>query len=128
MTVSVPARDPAVACDRPRYTNMYETRNETANLARTLRGPHLGHDGMDVGYRSGPGDRLPGSLDISVRCRCRLGWGFQGQRAVLAEVGQTAARRKGRIHERRRPGAGHVDAQDLLGFPSRWSFRALAVA
>lgn len=34
--VSYPARGPAAARDGPRYTNMYETKNETTNPARTL--------------------------------------------------------------------------------------------
>jgi hypothetical protein len=34
MLVSRAARSPTVARDGPRYTNVYETRNETTNLAR----------------------------------------------------------------------------------------------
>jgi hypothetical protein len=48
--VSLPARDPAVARDRLRYTNMYETRNETADLARTLVVAALGRP---LGQRTG---------------------------------------------------------------------------
>lgn len=36
MLLSRPARGLAVARDGPRCTNMYETRNETTNLARML--------------------------------------------------------------------------------------------
>ena len=35
MFVSRPARGPAVACDGPRYTNMYETGNETTGETET---------------------------------------------------------------------------------------------
>ena len=36
MLVSRPAQGLAMACDGPRYTNMYETRIETTNLTRAL--------------------------------------------------------------------------------------------
>ncbi len=60
MLVSRPAQDPAAACGGPTCTNMYETGNETTNLASTLVVATLGRPSWTAHRRI----QSPGSVRV----------------------------------------------------------------